>query len=265
MRKSSPKRCKPLQVLSLKAWTSPPKRYLLGRVVVGMLRFVASLLLRLEVQGVERVPRTGPVVLIGNHVNFIDPALAYIVHRRYIKGMTAIETYRRFFFNFLAWSVDAIPVERGMPDRRAIRACVEALNAGWALYVAPEGTRSGHGRLQRGLAGITLILLQAGAHIPIYPMVYIGLEHFWPNLRRLRRTPVRVVVGEPFYLSPPAERVRREVREQITAELMGQIAALLPPESRGVYADQATKAPQYLRPASQPGICQNKFRASTPP
>jgi 1-acyl-sn-glycerol-3-phosphate acyltransferase len=232
-----------------------PKRYWIGRITVGTLRQITRLLLKLESEGIERLPRTGPVMVIGNHVNFIDPVLGYTMQRRYVKGMTAVETYRRFLFNFMAWSVDAIPVERGAPDVSALRACVEALEAGWSLYVAPEGTRSHHGHLQRGLAGMVLILLRAGTHIPIYPVGYIGLEHFWSNIKRLRRTPVRAVVGPPFYVSPPQGRVRREVREQITTEMMGQIAALLPPEKRGLYADQVGKTPQYLR--FEPETAQN--------
>jgi len=222
---------------------------LLGRIVVAILRALSRVLLKLEIKGVERVPLSGPVLLIGNHVNFVDAVLAYTVPRRYIKAMTAIEIYQQVFFNFLAWSVDAIPVERGTPDLSAIRACVEALQAGLALYIAPEGTRSGHGRLQKGHAGVTLVLLHAGTHIPIYPVAHMGLEHFWLNVKRLRRTPVRVVVGEPFFLSPPRGRVRRAEREQITAEMMGQIAALLPPENRREYADEVGKTPRYLRPA----------------
>jgi hypothetical protein len=54
-------------------------------------------------------------------------------------------------------------------------------------------------------------------------------------------------LGEPFYLAPPQGRIRREQREQMIAEMMGQIAALLPLENRGVYADQVGKPPQYLR------------------
>jgi 1-acyl-sn-glycerol-3-phosphate acyltransferase len=210
------------------------------------MRIVTNIILKLETSGVERIPAEGALALIGNHTNFLDPVLAYTVHDRYVKGMTAVETYRRFVFNFFAWAVEAIPVERGTPDREAIRACVEALESGMALYIAPEGTRSGHGRLQEGKAGVTLILLRAGRGIPIYPIAFIGLWDLWPNLKRLRRTPTRVVVGEPFYLAPPEGRVRRQVRDQMTAEMMGQIAALMPPEYRGLYADQVGMTPRYL-------------------
>jgi 1-acyl-sn-glycerol-3-phosphate acyltransferase len=223
-----------------------PKRYWAWRIVHRLMRIVTRVILKLDTSGVGRIPSTGPVALVGNHTNFIDPVLAYTVHDRYIRGMTASETYRRFLFNVFAWAVEAIPVERGTPDRAAIRACVQALDNGWALYIAPEGTRSGHGRLQQGKAGVTLILLRAGLHIPIYPIAFIGLWDFWPNLKRLRRTPTRVVMGRPFYLAPPEGRVRRNVREQITTEMMGQIASLLPPDRRGRYADQVGKTPQYL-------------------
>ena len=224
-----------------------PRRYQLGRITTIVMRHVLRLILKLELVGTERVPAAGPVALVGNHVNFIDPVLAYTIHRRYIKAMTAFETFRKPLYSYFAWSVDAIPVKRGTPDHTAIRACIDALEKGWALYVAPEGTRSHNGRLQEGRAGVTLILLHAGTHIPIYPVAFVGLEHLWSNAKRMRRTPARAVVGEPFYLVPPAGHVTRPVREQMTAEIMGQIAALLPSENRGLYADQVGKPPQYLR------------------
>lgn len=228
-----------------------PKRPWLVRFLYKFLQGLVGILLRIELEGFDRVPLTGPVLLIGNHTNFIDPVLAYIYQRRYVKGMTASETRGRFLFNFFAWAVDSIYVERGTPDLGALKACIEALDAGWALYIAPEGTRSGDGRLKRGLAGMTLVLLRAGTHIPVLPMAFIGLEHFWPSIKRLRRAPVRVVVGQPFYVDLPDGRANHEVREQITSEMMGQIAALLPVENRGMYAEQATQTPRYLRPATE--------------
>jgi 1-acyl-sn-glycerol-3-phosphate acyltransferase len=230
-----------------------PKRYWTWRIAHALMRVVMRILLKLDLSGVKRIPDEGPVALVGNHTNFVDPVLAYTIHDRYVKGMTAIETYRRPVFNLFAWAVEAIPVERGTPDRQAIRACVQALEAGQALYIAPEGTRSHHGDLQEGKAGVTVILLRAGTQIPIYPVAFIGLEHFWPNLKRLRRTPTRVVVGDPFWLAPPQGHVRREARGQMIDEMMIQIARLLPPENRGVYAGRVDEAPHYLRfaPPSQ--------------
>ena len=52
--------------------TTKPKRYWLFRLCATMLRGVASILLKIEIEGFDRIPLTGPVLLIGNHVNFID-------------------------------------------------------------------------------------------------------------------------------------------------------------------------------------------------
>lgn len=231
-----------------------PKRLWTWRFAHTLMRGVTNLVLKLDVSGVKPLPSTGPAAIIGNHVNFLDPVLAFTTQDRYIKGMTARENFRRPVFNFFAWAVDAIPVDRGTPDRAAIRACVEALDHGWPFYIAPEGTRSHDGRLQKGKAGVTLILLRAGTHIPIYPTAFIGLEDFGTNLKRLRRPPVHVVTGEPFYLAPPEGHLKREVREQMVDEMMVQIAELLPPKNRGVYADQVGKAPRYLsfEPPAEP-------------
>ncbi len=224
-----------------------PKRYWAWRIARALMSVVLRIVLKLDLSGVSRIPDEGAVALVGNHTNSIDPVLAYTIQDRYVKGMTAKETYRRPGFNIFAWAVEAIPVERGAPDRPAIRACVQALQHGQALYIAPEGTRSHDGRLQSGKAGITLILLRAGTQIPIFPLGFVGLEDFWPNLRHLRRTPARVVVGEPFWLDPPEGRVRREVRDEMIDEIMIQIARLLPPKNHGVYAGRLDETPQYLR------------------
>jgi 1-acyl-sn-glycerol-3-phosphate acyltransferase len=229
-----------------------PRRYWAWRTAHALMRVVLRILLKLDLSGVKRIPDEGALALVGNHVNFVDAVLAYTIHDRYVKGMTAVETYRRPVFNIFAWAAEAIPVERGAPDRPAIRACVQALQQGQALYIAPEGTRSHDGRLQPGKAGITLILLHAGTQIPIYPVGFVGLEDFWPNLFRLRRTPTRVVVGDRFWLDPPEGRARREVRDEMIDEIMIQIARLLPPKNHGVYADRLDEEPQYLRFAPPP-------------
>jgi hypothetical protein len=66
-------------------------------------------------------------------------------------------------------------------------------------------------------------------------------------MRRLRRTAFNILVGSPFYLEAGGARVTREAREQMTGEVMYQMAALLPPPYRGVYADLGAATERYLR------------------
>jgi 1-acyl-sn-glycerol-3-phosphate acyltransferase len=136
----------------------------------------------------------------------------------------------------LAWLFNlwgAIPVKRGEPDLAALRSCLDFLRNGGILVVAPEGTRSRHGRLQRGHSGIVTLALRSGA--PILPLAFYGGEALKRNARRLRRTPFHIVVGEPFHLSVEG-RVTQTARQDLTDQIMYKLAALLPPAYRGEYA-----------------------------
>ena len=124
-------------------------------------------------------------------------------------------------------------------------AALDKLAAGYILGLAPEGTRSGDGRLQPGQPGVVLLALHSGA--PVLPVVYYGGERLQHNLKRLRRTDFNIRVGRPFYLAAGGVRVTHAVRQQMTDEIMYQMAALLPPPYRGVYVDLGAATENFLR------------------
>jgi 1-acyl-sn-glycerol-3-phosphate acyltransferase len=100
--------------------------------------------------------------------------------------------------------------------------------------MAPEGTRArGTYALQKGKTGPAYLATRAD--VPLVPVGLTGTEQIKDNLSRLRRTPVRVVVGKPFRL-PGSGRVRGQKLHECTDLIMRHIAALLPEEYRGVYA-----------------------------
>ncbi len=138
----------------------------------------------------------------------------------------------------------AIPLHRGEADIAALRQALELLKAGYIFAIAPEGTRSGHGRLQQAHPGVVILALRSGA--PLLPVVYYGAEYYRDNLRRLRRTDFHIVVGEPFHVDAGGVRVTRQVRQQIVDEIMYQMATLLPPAYRGVYSDLSAATGKYL-------------------
>ena len=128
--------------------------------------------------------------------------------------------------------------------KEQVTKALELLKAGHIFAIAPEGTRSEHGRLQKAHPGVVLLALRSGA--PLLPVVYYGAEHFRENLRRLRRSDFHIVVGEPFYADAGGVKVTRQVRRQIVDEIMYQMAALLPPAYRGVYSDLNAATEKYL-------------------
>ena len=214
-------------------------------ISVGAVRLLARILLKVDMSGLERIPASGPVILATNHVNFIDAPLLYALMPRQITGLAKIEIWDNPVLGLVATSWGVIPIQRGELDLDAIRLALRALHEGKILGIAPEGTRSHHGRLQRGRPGIVLLAL----HVPdalMLPMALYGHEGFFRNLRQLRRTHINLVFGQGFYLDPGKARITHEMRQEMTDEIMMQIAALLPPQYRGVYSDLTAATERYL-------------------
>jgi 1-acyl-sn-glycerol-3-phosphate acyltransferase len=217
-----------------------------GLIVNTTIRRITRLICRVDDAQLERVPPHGPLILVANHINFLEVPLVYThLLPRPVTGFAKAETWdnpaMRPLFNL--WK--AIPLQREEVDLGAMRRALEVLKTGGILAVAPEGTRSSHGRLQRGKPGIVMLALRSGA--PLLPMVYYGGEHFRHNITRLRRTDFHIVTGYSFYLSSDRVTVTRQTRQDITDEIMYQLAALLPPTYRGFYADLEKATENYLR------------------
>jgi 1-acyl-sn-glycerol-3-phosphate acyltransferase len=206
---------------------------------------LTSLMCRVDVAQLERMPEQGPLILVANHVNFLEiPVLYTRMGTRPIVAFTKVETWDSLLIRGLFDLSRAIPVRRGEADTNAFRRAAQVLETGHILAVAPEGTRSGDGRLQRGHPGVVMLALRTS--VPLLPMAYYGGERLRHNLPRLKRTDFRVVVGQPFYLHAEG-KVTRETRQQMVDEIMYQLAALLPPAYRGYYSNLSAATEQYLR------------------
>ena len=215
-------------------------------VVDGIISGLLRVLCRVDDAQLEKVPAKGPLILVTNHVNFLEiPVLRIHLRPRPVTGLAKTESWDKPIVRYLFDLWGAIPIRRGETDRAALKQCLETIERGTILAVAPEGTRSGHGRLQQGHPGAVMLALRSGS--PVLPLVFYGGETFWGNLKRLRRTPFRIVVGDPFHVHVGQEKVRRELRQKIADEIMYQLAALLPVAYRGVYSDLEAATEEHLR------------------
>ena len=210
-----------------------------------------KILFRVDAQGLERIPQSGPLIGIANHTGQVEVPLMYLLlHPRPISGWAKVETWDKPFFRWLFNLWDAVPIHRGEADMTALRATLEKLKQGYIFGIAPEGTRNKTGKLLRGHPGVALVAQQSKA--PIIPLVHWGGENFISNLKHLRRTDLHVRVGNIFTIQTSGERISREQRQQIVDEMMYQLAALLPEEYRGEYADMSKATTKYLKFDSQP-------------
>jgi len=216
------------------------------RIVNAVFKRILRILCRVDDSQWRKIPETGPLLLVVNHVNFIEaPMMITHLIPRPLTGFVKAENWDKPVSRWLFEMWNAIPLHRGEADLTAVRAGLAALADGQILAVAPEGTRTGDGRLRQGHPGIVTMALKGKA--PILPAAYFGHEVFWQNMRRLRRTDFRLRVGRPFMLEMGDGRVTKQIRQQMVDEIMYQIARLLPPENRGYYADLDAATESYIR------------------
>jgi len=207
----------------------------------------------------EHVPAKGPLILVVNHVNFLEvPVLLSHLAPRPISAMVKADNWEHFWARKFFEFGNSIPIRRGEIDFEAFRLARAALKNERIVIIAPEGTRSNNGCLQKGRTGIVLLALRSGA--ALQPLVYYGGERFRENVKHLRRTDFHIVTGSPFRLNPERAGLERSVREEITAEIMYQMAALLPAAYRGVYSDLSRARQEYL--VFDPGSQSNLLRAA---
>jgi 1-acyl-sn-glycerol-3-phosphate acyltransferase len=202
-----------------------------------LLKLFFGLFTRLETSGLHNLPASGGFIVAANHLGRLDVALVYhLLDRRDVYLLVA-EKYRKYaIFRWLVRNMDAVFVERFGADFRALREMLNRLQRGGVLVIAPEGTRSPTGALIEGKPGGSYLAVKAG--VPIVPVAVTGTadRYVLEQFSHLRRLHLHVRVGHPFEL-PPVDKKNREAALQAhTEEIMCRIAALLPPESRGVYA-----------------------------
>jgi len=231
---------------------------LVHNTITGTIKVLTHAMCRVHGAQLARVPFHGPLIMVSNHVNFIEiPALYTHLQPRRIVGLARADSWDNPFKRVLFNTWGAIPLRRGEADLTGIRLALAALEEGHIIAIAPEGTRSHDGLLQLAHPGVVLLALHSGA--PILPVVFYGAEQLGRNLKRLRRTDFHIIVGDPFQLDPRGTRVDKHVRRRMVDEIMYQLAALLPPAYRGVYGNLQAATEEYLR--FGPGNQSNMLRA----
>jgi 1-acyl-sn-glycerol-3-phosphate acyltransferase len=219
---------------------------LLEWVTAGFLRTLTGLMFRVDATQLTKVPRHGPLIIVTNHVHIPEiPTLYTRLLPRKVHGMALAErVLDRNIVGGILRLFGTIPVWRGEADLNALRTGIKVLSEGNILLLDPEGTRSHNGCLQKGHPGAILMALHCGA--PLLPVVHYGSENYPENLRCLRRTDLKYVVGRPFRVDPRGERVTHDIRQRMVDEVMVQMAGLLPPQYQGVYAGMTATSHRYL-------------------
>ena len=196
--------------------------YQLGRM---MFRCIFATYFRWRVFNPERVPLEGPVIIASNHASFLDPPLVGAGLARDINYLARETLFRFPGIGRLLRSWNSVPVDRDGGGAAGLKAIIERLQAGGAILLFPEGTRSRDGGLQKARSGIGLTVIKSNA--PVIPVRVFGtFEAFGRQMSFPRPRRVTVKYGRPMdfrALRAEAETCARPRLKQIYQEVADQI------------------------------------------
>ncbi len=182
-----------------------------------------------QVSGLDHLPTSGPFLVAANHANYLDGVVLGAALPRQIVFLVMPRVYRATPFHpYFHRQVGSIPIELARPDPGAIRRALRVLEDGGVVGIFPEGPFSRDGRLVRGQPGVALVAIRAG--VPVVPAAITGTFHALAARRWHipRRVPIRVRFGRALRFTAPGRRpVTQRDREDVTARIMAEIAALL--------------------------------------
>jgi 1-acyl-sn-glycerol-3-phosphate acyltransferase len=210
--------------------------YYFGRVIIHILVFPFA---NWEVKGRQNVPAQGPFLVVCNHLHIADPPIVAASLPLKCVLMAKEDLWHNPWSRFWVKNFGAFPVRRGTVDTEAIRQAEGWLKKGVSVIMFPEGGRSKTARLQEAMPGAALIARHMG--VPVLPVSITGTE----KLRNLRwcffhHPRITVTIGQPFSLPSNDGKITREQRQEMMDGVMRKIAALLPPDYRGVYGTEKT-------------------------
>ncbi len=202
----------------------------------GLFSALIKLLSKSKVEGPENVPDSGAFLIASNHMSMVDIALGFTyLGDPNIRGWVAAKWSSHPLLAPIVYIGGGVFIRRGEVDRTSLQKAIDWLKSGRPFALAPEGTRSRNGALQRGKTGAAY--LAAEADVRVVPMGIIGTDQaFRTLLMKLRRPELTVRFGKPFKLSPLDKNRRNASLRENTDEIMCRIAILLPPRHWGYYA-----------------------------
>ncbi len=195
-----------------------------------------NILTDMEIEGEENFPKSGPLIMVGNHFSFIDPVAFVRIAPwpiDFIGG--AVTPHAPKFVQFIPRLWGYLPVYRGTGSTYALKEAQKILRSGGVVGIFPEGG-SWAEVLRPARPGAALLTATAGA--PLLPVGLTGFPKVFPSLKKGKRARVKIRIGKPFgpFKIFGSRYDRRKQLDKIGNEIMTKIAELIPQEEAGLFS-----------------------------
>jgi len=203
-----------------------------------LIHTVVNLIAKVDATGYENLPEKGGFVIAVNHLGFLDAPMAYYALDSWNLFVPVAEKWEEIpILKWLGKYLNFIFIDRFNLDLKSMREMMKRMDEGQTLVIAPEGTRARDEKMAQGRPGVAYLASKMSWQI--VPVAISGTEDriFHGNLKRLRRTHIKITAGRSFMLPSFPKENREEVLQEYTDEIMCRIAAMLPERNRGYYAE----------------------------
>lgn len=192
------------------------------RIAMGVCRPAVRAWGRLEVEGLEVLPESGPVLVVGNHDSHWDPVTVGVaaIQRRQIRALAKAQLWEVRGLSPVLNGMGQIPIERGAGDAAALDRAIEELRKGACIGVFPEGTRS-RGEVLRARSGVGRLALE----VPEARLVCVAIE----GTSEMTGFPRRPWLRTRFFEPASGQARPGEEPGEIASRLLAEIRGLVPP------------------------------------
>lgn len=201
--------------------------YTVWRLPQSLVRILLSFLIRRRyricVHGVEQVPAEGGVLLLGNHISWVDWAMVQIACPRRVRFVMLKSIYERWYLRWLLKAMGCIPIQSGAGVGHSLETVAQLLDAGEVVCLFPEGSISRTGQLGEFRRGYERACGLARNNVVIVPFYLRGLwgsqfSRSSPHLKALRdcamHRSVIVAFGQPLPKETKADVLKRRIFDQ---------------------------------------------------
>ena len=179
---------------------TPLPQVALYQFLRGILQLILRGCFRLRAFHPERVPQTGPVLLVANHQSYMDPPIVGCpIYGRHLDFVARGGLFDNPAMGRLFSLLHSVPVKEEGGDTGAIKEVLRRLDAGRAVLIFPEGSRTTDGRVDEFKRGVAVLVKRS--RCPVIPVALEGAYDAWPRSRKLPRwvgSRVAVMYGPPI-------------------------------------------------------------------
>ncbi|NLZ53568.1 MAG: 1-acyl-sn-glycerol-3-phosphate acyltransferase, partial [Thermoanaerobacteraceae bacterium] len=190
----------------------------------SFVRFICNigihLLFKIRTNGIDDFPEHNAVIVYSNHKSMWDPVIIGCLLKRPIYFMAKEELFSYPLFGFIIKKLNAFPVKRGTPDRKAIKKALQVLNNKQVLGIFPEGTRSKDGKLLEPESGVALIAAKS-KDVMLVPVAICGSYSLFSSID------IKFGKAKSFDEYRKSEKLTSQELKEISISLFAEVAKLM--------------------------------------